>query len=118
MIDIEFIDEVNLGFDIRSVQNTLDDVLTKLGDNTNYSIEFLLVSEDKIQKLNNQYFQKDYPTDVLSFNYQENPELLGSIVVCIEIAQKQANEANIPLEKEITDLAVHGLLHLLGYNHK
>ena len=66
MIDIEFIDEVNLGFDIRSVQNTLDDVLTKLGDNTNYSIEFLLVSEDKIQKLNNQYFQKDYPTDVLT----------------------------------------------------
>ena len=118
MIDIELINEVDLNFDIKSVESELNDVLTKIGDSTNFSIEFLLVSEDKIQKLNNQYFHKDYPTDVLSFNYQENPELLGSIVVCVEIAQKQANEANIPLEQEITDLTVHGLLHLLDYNHK
>ncbi|WP_181350624.1 rRNA maturation RNase YbeY [Thalassobacillus sp. CUG 92003] len=91
------------------------------------SINF--VDNDEIQTLNRIYRQKDAPTDVLSFAMQEEgegelkivgeefPVVLGDIVISIDKANEQAEEYNHSLEREISFLALHGLLHLLGYDH-
>lgn len=83
-----------------------------------------LVLPERSQELNNQYRHKDKPTDVLSFPLDEHgleeygilP--LGDIFICLKIAQQQADEMNIPLDQELAREVVHGLLHLLGYDHE
>ena len=76
-----------------------------------------------IQKLNREYRQKDAPTDVLSFPMGDvNPEnglmILGDIVISEQQAKEQSERLNQSLEREIMFLAVHAVLHLLGYDHE
>jgi len=81
-----------------------------------------LGGDEESQTLNREYRQKDYPTDVLSFPFdQELPEggyYLGDIFISLPTAEKQAAENSIPLEQELLTLMVHGLLHLGGYDHE
>ncbi|MDP4001446.1 MAG: rRNA maturation RNase YbeY [bacterium] len=92
--------------------------------NKKIELGLYLVLPERSQELNKQYRQKDKPTDVLSFPLNEHgleeygilP--LGDIFICLEVAQQQANEMNIPPNQELARLAVHGLLHLLGYDHE
>lgn len=87
-------------------------------------ISLVFVDDDEIQTLNKTYRDKDMPTDVLSFPLWDEEEedvsgeiLLGDIIISLETAQRQAEEYGHPLEREIAYLMVHGLLHLLGYDH-
>jgi probable rRNA maturation factor len=75
-----------------------------------------LVSDRRIRTLNRTYRKKDTPTDVLSFPAGE-PHELGDVVIAAGVARRQAREAGHPLQTEIRVLALHGLLHLLGYDH-
>ena len=86
------------------------------------------VDDEEIHSLNREYRSIDRPTDVLSFALDEDggePELhggpvlhlLGDIVISMETAARQAEEFGHSLERETAYLAVHGLLHLLGYDH-
>lgn len=81
-----------------------------------------LGGKEESQDLNNRYRQKDYPTDVLSFPFEEElPEggyYLGDIFVCFPVAVEQAAENGIPVEQELFTLMVHGLLHLGGLDHE
>lgn len=79
-------------------------------------ISLALVDNDQIQELNKKYRQKDSPTDVLSFPMDE--EILGDIIISVEQAQLQAGEYGHSLKRELGYLTVHGVLHLLGYDHK
>jgi len=94
-----------------------------------------LVSNQRIHELNRDYRAKDAPTDVLSFPQNEgemafiNPSVLGDIVISVERAQEQyrgvpqagrptdTHSADWTLLDEVTHLLIHGLLHLLGYDH-
>ncbi|SDC74057.1 MULTISPECIES: rRNA maturation RNase YbeY [unclassified Candidatus Frackibacter] len=78
-------------------------------------VSVALVTNEYIKELNAKYRDKDEPTDVLSFPLDE--ELLGDIIISLERAQKQANEYNHSLEREVGFLTVHGMLHLLGHDH-
>jgi len=95
----------------------------KLRDNT-VELGLYLVAPERSQELNKKYRQKDKPTDVLSFPLNEHGLKkygilpLGDIFICLEIAQRQANEMSIPADQELIRLVVHGLLHLLGYDHE
>jgi len=77
-----------------------------------------------IHELNRHYRGVDSATDVLAFAMQEgeygyiNPDLLGDVVISIESAQRQAREAGHPLAQELAILLIHGLLHLVGFEHK
>ena len=75
-----------------------------------------LVSDARIKTLNRQFRGKDKVTDVLSFPAQVRG-FLGDIVIASAIAKKQAKAAGHSLNIEIRILALHGLLHLLGYDH-
>ncbi len=78
-------------------------------------ISVVLCDDLFIQDLNREYRGKDKPTDVLSFA-QDDPNILGDIVISLPTAAGQAAAAQWPLESEIALLGIHGLLHLLGYD--
>ena len=85
------------------------------------------VDEPTIAALNEQWMEKEGPTDVLAFPMDElrpglvneEPEegVLGDLVVCPLVARRQADEAGHPVGEELELLTVHGILHLLGYDH-
>ena len=93
------------------------------GVDSSAEVSLVFVDDQEIQILNKTYRQKDQPTDVLSFPLWDGEEeasgeiLLGDIVISLETAQRQAEEYGHSLEREIAYLMVHGLLHLLGYDH-
>ena len=82
-----------------------------------------LVVDAEIRRLNREWREVDAPTDVLSFSMREgeggalHPELLGDVVISVETAARQARASGRALEEELLHLAVHGLAHLLGYDH-
>jgi len=76
-----------------------------------------IVSDARVRALNRQYRRKDAPTDVLSFPSEE-PGFLGDVVIAGGVARRQAAAAGHPLRTELRVLALHGLLHLLGYDHE
>ncbi len=81
-----------------------------------------IVSDKEMRCLNRDYRGKDSTTDVLSFRYQdesfEAADSLGDIVISAEQASRQALENDLSLELEITQLILHGILHLCGYDHE
>ncbi len=85
-------------------------------------IGVVFVGPRSIRRLNRVYRGKDYATDVLSFPYEgesvNGMPFLGEIVLSPAVADKQAREYNITREDEIRRLLVHGILHLLGYDHE
>ncbi len=81
-------------------------------------ISLSFCSATEIQALNKQYRAKDSVTDVLSFPAIPEVPTLGDIVICVERAQEQADELGHSLKRELAFLFVHGLLHLLGYDHE
>jgi probable rRNA maturation factor len=76
-----------------------------------------LVSDDRIRALNRTFRKKNTPTDVLSFPADERG-YLGDVVIASGVAARQAREAGHSLATELRVLALHGLLHLLGYDHE
>ena len=87
-------------------------------------VSVLLVGDRAMRTLNRRYRGKDRTTDVLSFPMREGRfsrmcrELLGDIVICGPAAGRQARSAGVTLREETGRLLVHGLLHLLGYDHE
>ena len=76
-----------------------------------------LASDQRVRSLNRRYLGKDRSTDVLSFPADE-PGILGDVVIALGVAARQARAAGHPLATELRVLALHGLLHLLGYDHE
>lgn len=91
----------------------------------NSSCTIFFTNIDTIITLNHHYFKKNTPTDVISFSQLEgekidfiNSNFLGDIAVCVPYAEKQSKQRKHSIELEIFYLLLHGLLHLLGYDHK
>lgn len=81
-------------------------------------IALLLTDDEEVRDLNLRFRHQDSTTDVLSFPSHNSEPFLGDIVISVPQAQKQALQNNTPLHVELSCLAVHGGLHLLGYDHK
>jgi probable rRNA maturation factor len=109
---IVFDDRYGYDFDIAQLQ-TISDKLTKK------EIELIFVSDDVISDINHEFRGKKLPTDVLSFPLQNMPNSpLGTIVISIDKAKNKAGELGHNVDDEISLLFIHGLLHLLGYDHE
>jgi probable rRNA maturation factor len=85
-------------------------------------ISVSVVGDEEIKKLNAKFRKKDYPTDVLSFDINEEQDdgtyYLGDVIVNKEQAERQCKEYGNSVEEEISDLVGHGVLHLLGVDHE
>lgn len=86
-------------------------------------VSILFTNNEKIKELNSKYRGKDSSTDIISFAYndhkeiKEEVEILGDIVVSIEKVKEQAKEYGHSFEREFYYILIHGILHLLGYDH-
>jgi probable rRNA maturation factor len=87
---------------------------------TQAELSLALVTDPEIHTLNRQYRGKDKPTDVLSFLLADElqPFLLGDVVISVETAARQAQQRGHSLREELQTLLIHGILHLLGYDHE
>ena len=117
---------------MEKLQEALDGAAELLALDSDTEVSILLVDDATIKTLNKEYRGKDYPTDVLSFPLEEelgesaepviiggpSGRILGDIVISVETAVAQAAAYGHSLERELTFLAVHGLLHLLGHDHE
>lgn len=109
---IDFENKTDLEFDVKNfyeIYNLL----------TNKDIEVILTTNEEIQKINKKYRNIDKPTDVLSFPLENLPNTpLGSIIISVDMAKEYAKLYKHSIEDEIKLLFLHGLLHLLGYDHE
>lgn len=109
------------------VKKVLNKVAELYGLEEDAEVGVTLTDNEYIKELNTKYRNKECSTDVLSFalNEGEEPEivdgpsvnLIGDIIISVETAQMQAEEYGHSLERELAFLTVHGMMHLLGYDH-
>ena len=87
-------------------------------------LSLLLVDDDQIREFNRVYLNRDRSTNVISFAMRDgefsdiNPQLLGDIILSVETAHRDATVEGIEFMDEVEFLVIHGLLHLLGYEHE
>ena len=102
-------------------------VLAAEGVALEVEVEVVLADAATVRDLNRLYRGRDEPTDVLSFAAHEGeafvrapdePPSLGEVIVCLPLAEQQALAAGRPVAGAVSHLLVHGLLHLLGYDHE
>ncbi|HMN13153.1 MAG TPA: rRNA maturation RNase YbeY [Bellilinea sp.] len=94
----------------------------QLEDQQDTELTIRISNDEEIQQLNAQFLGNDKPTDVLSFpsdefDPDEQSSYIGDIIISYDTAQSQALTSNHPIEAEIQLLTIHGVLHLLGYDH-
>ncbi|NLJ76902.1 MAG: rRNA maturation RNase YbeY [Peptococcaceae bacterium] len=116
------VEDFTAGFLVDTVRKVLE--TAGYGDNAEVSLVF--VDDDYMQGLNHQYRGLDSPTDVLSFAMMEGEPvacgedtvILGDVVISLETAERQAVELGHSFLREAAYLTIHGVLHLLGYDHR
>jgi probable rRNA maturation factor len=109
--------------DIPSLRRATRTILKHLGRPKD-EISIMLVDDREIRNMNRIYLKRDRPTNVIAFPMQEgpfsdlHPQVLGDVVISIETAARDAEKEGMALEDEILYLLIHGILHLLGYDHE
>ncbi|WP_188206190.1 rRNA maturation RNase YbeY [Alkalibacillus aidingensis] len=131
-MQLELIDET--GSVTEQQQNLLKNVLELAAKREsvepNAEVSLTFITDEEIKEINRDYREKDQVTDVISFALEEHTEdelvvqgedipiHYGDIVISIDRAYAQADEYNHSIDRELAFLAVHGLLHLIGYDHQ
>ena len=112
MHNIVFENNTSCEVDLELVETITTDIVNK-------EIELILTSNDEIHEINLTTRGKDKPTDVLSFPYEDMPNVpLGSIVISSQFIEEYSKEYNHTFEEEFALLYIHGLLHLMGFDHE
>ncbi len=99
----------------------ISDWLLSLANSEGFTIKNLhynFVSAEKIQSINNQFLNHDYPTDVIAFNYCEDKELSGEVFVCQKIVEQNAVYYSQTVENETLRVLCHAFFHLCGHKDK
>ncbi|SDP10584.1 rRNA maturation RNase YbeY [Desulforhopalus singaporensis] len=112
--------------DLRDITDSADVVLAQCGSDS-YNLSVVLADDREIQRLNRQYRHQDKPTNVLSFPFSDGADdviaalpvrELGDVVISVETASREALEYGQSLYYRMRWLLVHGILHLMGYDHE
>lgn len=121
---IEVYNETNCDAYIKDIENILKLGLKHMNIKDSY-ISVVIVDKDRIRQINKTYRNVDKVTDVISFAFEDNAgitpdglRILGEIYLCMDKAKEQAVEYGHSNKREICYLVIHGLLHLLGYDHE
>jgi probable rRNA maturation factor len=105
----------------RRIKEIAGAILTLVGK-AEAELSVALIGNAEMRRLNARYRDKDYPTDVLSFPIEgpvaSEDSLLGDVIISVEKAAQQAKERRRTLEHEMVTLLIHGIVHLLGYDHE
>jgi probable rRNA maturation factor len=108
---------------LKKIEKTVQVILDALGC-PDSELSILLVDDPQIEELNRQYLNREGPTNVIAFAMREgefpdlSPHLLGDVVISTDTAAGEAQTAAISMEQRFDELLVHGILHLMGYDHE
>jgi len=130
MTDIEVFTEGKASLESSGIDGTyITDIARKIFSRTgtdNVHVAVILTDNEHITTINSQFRGKDQPTDVISFAYRDDPfplhegivEELGDVYISLDKTAEQAAEYDIEFKEELKRLTIHGILHLLGYDHE
>ncbi len=128
-MELDFINRGPASYDAyeATYRDLYEKVFSHLGLAGNYFTDVTIVNDEEIHEVNREYRKVDRPTDVISFAFLDDknevpqkdgsPICLGEIIISYERAEAQAKEYGHSLLREMSFLFVHGMLHLLGYDH-
>ena len=124
MIEINNLTSISLNEEF--IKRVGKKVLSGEGKKKNINISIALVSPSIIKKANSKYRKRNKATDVLAFPgaikgkiFSEGKfNALGEVIICPSVVKKNAKIFGLPFEKELSKVLIHGILHLLGYNHE
>lgn len=120
---IEITNRSGIAYSDNDLESLLRFGMAELGLDSECDLDVLLVDEEEMTALHIKWMDESGPTDVLTFPMDElRPNssevgILGDIVLCPQVAIRQAEFAHHPFTKEMSVLGVHGLLHIVGYDH-
>ena len=120
-MDVFLANEQELAVDERRLAALARHVLVSEEVDGSAELSVLFVTSDHIKQLNSRFAGENHPTDVLAFPMMEEEDgalLLGDVVVCPAVAEKNASQLGHAVDVELEALVVHGTLHLLGYDHQ
>ncbi len=104
------------------METAAQEVLNAL-DCPDSELSILILDADKMAQLHQEYVGKEGPTNVLAFPMTEgpfneiSPEILGDVVLCTDVAAREAQDGNTDLDTRLLALLIHGMLHLVGHDH-
>ena len=108
---------------LKKIKQTVQVILDAL-DCPDGEISILIVDDPQIEELNRKYLNRQGPTNVIAFAMREGefpdltPNLLGDVVISTDTAAREAQNSAMSMERRFNELLVHGLLHLMGYDHE
>lgn len=124
-------DEQSEPVDLPVIRSLAEEVVRAEGYPDDSEVTLLLVSDEEMASYNKRFLDRDGPTDVLAFPVEDlepgvvpeievnaPPLLLGDIIVAPSYIHRQASDLGVSFEDEISLMVVHGILHLLGYDHQ
>lgn len=109
--------------DLSRIEHSAEMILETLGEQDR-EVSLVIVDDAIISDINREFLGRDYPTNVIAFSMNEgefgeiNASVLGDIVISAETALRDARAGDLSLDDEIDYLMIHGILHLLGYDHE
>ena len=113
----------HIHLDLKKIKKVTIELLNEL-DLPEAELSILFVDDQKIQELNQKYLKRNKPTNILAFPMRKgefpclHPNLLGDLVISVETAKRESNRFGLNEFDMIILLIVHGILHLLGYDHE
>ena len=125
MARVQIKNQQKMPIDRLLLRRTVNLILAHALESAKPEVSILLLDDTGMTELNQQYRGRSGPTDVLSFPMyteeelrQVQPEVLGDVVISVETAARQAESVGCALWEEMTRLLIHGVLHLLGFDHE
>ena len=114
-IDVEIHSKPSLTKTI--VRSIINEISKDKGCKFSY-LEISFVTKSIIHEINKEHLHHDYPTDIITFEYDrdEDDVIDGELIICSAVAEENAEEYGVSVESELLRLVVHGVLHLIGYD--
>ncbi len=113
---------VNTDKNFKLNKTKIHKLVSLLQKELNFAIDFMeinIIGAEEIHKINNQYLQHNYSTDIITFNYSgENNTLDGEIFISLDDAYSNSFKYKVNLDNELLRLIIHGFLHMVGYDDK
>lgn len=116
MINYNYLTEFKL-----VAENNFDSWITECCNTEGFSIielNYIFCSDDYLLKINQDYLQHDYLTDIITFDYVSGKNVSGDLYISIDRVKENADEFNVSFDNELKRVMVHGVLHLMGYSDK
>lgn len=105
--------KIKIKYDIKKIVKKIVETEQK----TKCHINLIFVGNEKIKQINTDFRLKNFETDVISFNYKDKNYFGGDVFISVDAAKNNAKKYGADFEEEILRLVVHGVLHVLGYDH-